>query len=173
MDKWQADESRYISFLKGKESDVSDYFKYFLGCDDAVIARTETTKLLELLDTFIRSNGWDIDQAKAVKERAHDYLKGLSDRNFEFNSESFANYLSFDDPQSLIDILSHQNSGVSDGFVPDGRIIRRLYTYAAKTKHWKISFDNEAIISGDIGFENGRIILNNPPAELLEAFDLS
>lgn len=63
IDKWQAGEERYISFLKGKQAEISGYFKHFLGCDDTVIAKTETTKLLALIDKFIESQEMSFDEA--------------------------------------------------------------------------------------------------------------
>jgi conserved hypothetical phage-related protein len=49
---WQNnDKSRYISFLKGKD-DVSEYFKEFLACNDALIASIKTKKLVNFLEEF-------------------------------------------------------------------------------------------------------------------------
>ena len=49
---WQAaTEERYINFLRGR-GDASVYFKKFLGCDDTLIARRETQKLIEGLHQF-------------------------------------------------------------------------------------------------------------------------
>lgn len=38
---WQANELRHVSFLKG-HGDVSQYFKDFLACNDALESKNET-----------------------------------------------------------------------------------------------------------------------------------
>lgn len=60
--------------------------------------------------------------------------------------------------------------GISDGFIPDRRMIKKLSTYTAKTKDWQFSFSNQAITNGEITHDNGKIIINNPTDELLKAF---
>lgn len=170
IDRWQADEERYISFLKGKQAEISGYFKHFLGCDDTVIAKTETIKLLALIDKFIESQKMDFDNGQSFKEKAQTYLKDLIDSKTEFNTQSFANHLHPDEPQLLIDVLSDVDMGIADGFIPDVRMIKKLSTYTAKTKDWQFSFNNEAVTSGEITHNNGKIIINNPTDELLKAF---
>lgn len=170
IDKWQANEKRYISFLKGKQAKISGYFKHFLGCDDTVIAKTETIKLLALIDKFIESQEMSFDEGRSFKEKTQTYLQDLIDNKTEFNTQSFANHLHQDEPQLLIDVLSDVDMGIADGFIPDSRAIRRLSTYTAKTKDWQFSFNNQAITNGEITHDNGKIIINNPTDELLKAF---
>lgn len=172
IDKWQAGEERYISFLKGKQAEISRYFKHFLGCDDTIIAKTETAKLLVLIDTFIESQEMSFDEGQSFKEEVQTYLKGLIDNKTEFNTQSFANHLYPNEPPLLIDVLSDLDTGISDGFIPDNKVIRRLSTYTAKTKDWRFSFNNQAITNGEITHDNGKIIINNPTDELLKAFSL-
>lgn len=173
IDKWQAEEERYISFLKGKQANISEYFKHFLGCDDTVIAKTETIKLLELIDEFIGLQDMDFNTKQSFKENAQAYLQELVTSKTEFDTQSFANRLCPDEPQLLVDLLSHVDTGVSDGFIPDGRVIKKLSTYTAKTQHWQLSFDNQAISNGEIIHENGKIIIENPTDDLLRAFNLT
>lgn len=169
IDKWQAGEERYINFLKGKQAEISRYFKHFLGCDDTIIAKTETAKLLVLIDTFIESQEMSFDEGQSFKEEVQTYLKGLIDNKTEFNTQSFANHLYPNEPPLLIDVLSDLDTGISDGFIPDNKVIQRLSTYTAKTKDWRFSFNNQAIINGEITHDNGKIIINNPTDELLKA----
>lgn len=172
IDRWQANEERYISFLKGKQAEISGYFKHFLGCDDTVIAKTETAKLLALIDKFIESQEMSFDEGRSFREKTQTYLQDLIDSKTEFNTQSFANHLYPDEPQLLIDVLGDIDTGISDGFIPDGRMIKKLSTYTAKTKDWQFSFNNQAITNGEITHDNGKIIINNPTDELLKAFSL-
>ncbi|GAP24073.1 hypothetical protein GLF_0955 [Gluconobacter frateurii NBRC 101659] len=73
---WAAGAERYISFLKGK-SDVSEYFRLFLGCDSVVEARVDTSNLVMALKEFVtaekmteRDGNEFLARAKAICERS-------------------------------------------------------------------------------------------------------
>lgn len=167
---WQNSEERYISFLKG-QGDIAGYFKNFLACNDILIARAETTKLVEMLEEFSSDQNLDLEQKSIFFENAQNYLKEISDNNEHFELETFANRVWSANPQVLKDKLGDPDNGISDGFIPDKRSIRALSTYTGKTKHWRLSFDREAISNGDITVENDKIVINNPTPEILKAFD--
>ncbi|UNH27377.1 nucleoid-associated protein [Moellerella wisconsensis] len=167
---WEADESRYISFLKG-QGDIAGYFRDFLACNDALFANAETKKLVDSLTEFAAEKNLDLEAKSAFFEQAQFYLRQISDNNEPFILETFANRVWPEEPQTLKDKLGNANDGISDGFVPDKRSIRALSTYTGKTKHWRLSFDREAISSGHISAENDKIIINNPTEELLKAFE--
>ncbi|MDG2949324.1 nucleoid-associated protein [Exercitatus varius] len=166
---WQAGEQRYISFLKG-QGDIAQYFKLFLGCNDVLIAQKETKKLVELLEEFATEQGLDIDTKPAFFQSVQEYLYDISNNEEAFFVETFANRVWSKDPQQLKDKLSNEETGVSDGFIPDKRSIKKLSTFAGKTKHWRLTFDRTAVSTGDIVLDNGRIIINNPTEGLLGAF---
>ncbi|WP_427838262.1 nucleoid-associated protein [Actinobacillus pleuropneumoniae] len=169
LSAWQAGEQRYISFLKG-QGDVAQYFKLFLGCNDILIAQQETKKLVEILEEFADENKLDVEQKTAFFQRAQEYLYEISDNEEPFSAETFANRIWSENPQELKDKLSDDEKGISDGFIPDKRSIKKLSTFTGKTKHWRLSFDRKAVSSGDIALVDGRIIINNPMDSLLGAF---
>ena len=167
---WQNnDESRYISFLKGKD-DVSEYFKEFLACNDALIASIETKKLVKFLEEFASDKQFSQEEKTDFFERAKNYLAHISDNNEPFVLETFSNQISPKEPQLLKERLGGEN-GVSDGFIPDKRSIKSLSTYTGKTKHWSLFFTRDAINNGDIYKVEGKIIINNPTESILKAFD--
>ncbi|MDP8080227.1 nucleoid-associated protein [Phocoenobacter skyensis] len=167
---WQAGEQRYISFLKG-QGDIAQYFKLFLGCNDVLIAQKETKKLVEHLEEFANEQGLEVEQKTEFFERAQEYLYEISDNEEPFSAETFANRVWSENPQELKNKISDAETGVSDGFIPDKRSIKKLSTFTGKTKHWRLTFDRNAVSCGDIELNNGRIIINNPPEKLLGAFE--
>ncbi len=166
---WQNGEARYISFLKG-QGEVSGYFKLFLACNDVLIAQAETKKLVELLEDFANEQGLDLDDKAEFFHLAQEYLYDINENQEPFELETFANRVWSQEPQVLKDKLADEDDGVSDGFIPDKRSIKKLSTFTGKTKHWRLSFDRTAIADGQIRVDNGRIIINNPPEKLLEVF---
>ena len=167
---WQGNELRYISFLKG-QGDVSAYFKEFLSCNDALVAREETKKLVSLLEEFTREQGYELEQKTTFFNDVKSYLTDISNIGASFNTEEFTNRVYPSNPQLLQEKLSNVETGVQDGFIPDKTALKRLITFVGKTKNWRLSFDRTAISEGQISTDNGRIIVNNPTLELLEAFE--
>lgn len=169
LTSWQAGEKRYISFLKG-QGDIAQYFKLFLGCNDILEAQQETKKLVEHLEEFANQQGLDVEQKTAFFERAQEYLYEISDNEEPFSTETFANRVWSENPQELKDKLSDAEAGVSDGFTPDKRSLKKLSTFKGKTKHWCLSFDRTAVLYSEITLIDGKIIINNPTDSLLGAF---
>nr|WP_314266770.1 nucleoid-associated protein [uncultured Moellerella sp.] len=167
---WQANEDRYISFLKG-QGDIAGYFREFLACNDALFAKAETRRLVEFLNEFATEQNLDLESKSVFFERAQTYLREVSDNSEPFVLETFANRVWSEDPQILKDKLGDADDGISDGFIPDKRTIKALSTYTGKTKHWRLSFDREAVSNGYVSEENGKIFINNPTDELLKAFE--
>lgn len=176
---WQTNdcERRYISFLKGQGT-VSDYFKRFMGCDDTVMANKATKHLVEYISNFATEQKMSLDEREKLSDSAKSYLETLSDNNEPFILQTFANSLWSEEPQVLIDSIENngEKSGysISDGFIPDKRPLKKLKVFTHKSPHWSMSFDAKAIKSGDIQLsDNGNIIIDNPPADLISAFGVN
>lgn len=170
LSAWQNSEERYISFLKG-QGEIAGYFKDFLACNDILIARAETTKLVDLLEEFATAQNLDLEQKFVFFKEAQEHLKEISNNDDPFELETFANRIWPENPQILKDALGNPDTGVADGFIPDQRAAKVLSTYSGKTKNWRLSFDRQAIKNGDITIDNGKIIINNPTSEILKAFE--
>lgn len=167
---WGNGEKRYISFLKGKD-DIAKYFKEFLSCNDALLALEETKKLVRHIEKFAEEKKFDIEKKTEFYAKVTSYINKVINNNELFDLETFSNQVWPQNPQELKNQLGGGDDGIADGFVPDKRASKALYTFTGKTKHWRLSFDRAAITSGNITHENGRIIINDPTQELLKAFD--
>lgn len=155
---------RYISFLKGQNS-VSTYFKKFLGCNDVLVARRESEKLRSALKEFATERELDEAAREAFLENAYDHLKALSQNDQPLSIETLANAIWPNDPAQLTAKLADENLELSDGFVPDGRVIRGLVTFKGKSKFWELKFDRAGILDGSIEYnqERDEIVLRNIP----------
>jgi len=155
---------RYISFLKGQNS-VSTYFKKFLGCNDVLIARRESEKLRKALKEFATEQGLSEETRESFLESAYDHLKALSKNDQPLSIEILANAIWPADPAILTSKLADENLELSDGFVPDGRVIRGLVTYKGKSQHWELKFDRAGIVDGSVEYnqERNEIVLRNIP----------
>lgn len=176
MTGWLSGADRYISFLKGR-TDVAGYFKLFLGCNDVHLAAEESKKLLQGLESFATEQALDISKKEALFNTAHSYLVNLAKENQPVSLEALSNHLWPLEPQALQIVLADQNLLLSDGFVPDRRVLKRLVQFEAKTQYWKLSFDRKALSTRMIEFNQttGTLTIKELPealrSELLQEFE--
>lgn len=166
---WQSGAERYISFLKGSNA-VSGYFKQFLGCNDVLIAKRETEKLRDALKEFATEQGLDPARREAFLQTAHDHLKQLSKDGEPVNLTTFVNAVWPQEPELLSTKLANQELELSDGFVPDGRVLKGIISFKGKSNHWELKFDRAGLQDGSIEYNRNQdvIILRNIPDSFRE-----
>ncbi|EFN7127685.1 nucleoid-associated protein [Escherichia coli] len=163
----QNGKERYISFLKGQNS-VAGYFKKFLGCNDILIAKQETTKLRNALLEFATERGFEPEAREEFLNKAHEKLKNLNRSGEAFDTQVFANEIWPTAPELLVEKLTNDDLEFSDGFVPDGNVIRGLVSFKGKSKHWSLKFERAALHDGSVLYdsENDKLILTEIPDTL-------
>jgi nucleoid-associated protein len=167
LDGWAEGAERYISFLK-ERGDIAGYFKLFLGCNDLVRAKEESTKLVRGLKDFVESQNLEQSQRDAFMDAAFSYLSGLG-RDVPLDLEAMSNHLWPAAPGVLQAELADEALNLSDGFVPDLRIVRGLVKLEGKSQYWKLSFDRQGIRQGAVIFNpaDNTITLRDIPEALL------
>lgn len=167
---WRAGAERYISFLKGR-TEVAQYFKLFLGCNDVVIALKETQKLVKTLNHFADTQGLEQGVRDELLQRAHGYLDELGENSAPLNLAGVGEKLWPEAPERLNDVLSDETAGLSSGFVPDRRAIRPLVRFKANAPQWKLEFDRASLRSGAVVYDarSDTVILSNVPEHLKRA----
>jgi nucleoid-associated protein len=166
LDTWMSDDknARYIGFLK-KKGEVSDYFKYFLGCNELLVALEETNKLVKVLKEFSKQKGLSPIEEEEFLQRSHDYL---SNQDGPISLQSMANAVWSNNPSELQEAFSRHDIQIADGFIPDKRGIKSLVKMKYKTKFWTLDLDRHALTQGYAQYnqEEGELILKQLPDAL-------
>lgn len=161
---WAANEERYLSFLKGKGT-VSEYFKTFLGCDTTVLARVETTSMVQALKHFADSRLMLPAERAEFMARALDICTRDAKADKPINFSTLANELHPEDPDALIQVLADPDRRLNDGFVADRRALKGLVEFKAKTPNWTVEFERKALHQGKVRYdaaENSITLLDVP-----------
>lgn len=169
---WLAGGDRYISFLKGR-SDVSGYFRLFLGCNDVHIPLAESKKLVAALASFADQNELAPEQRDDLFDLAHTYLTGLSKDKQPVELEAFSNHVWPANPAALRTVMADPANAITDGFVPDQRALKALVKFEGKAQYWKLSFERRALRNREIVFDAaaGTLTLSNLPQSLREELE--
>jgi len=167
---WQEDTGRCISFLKGR-TDVAEYFKHFLACNDVVAALKETQKLIKGIEQFAETEQLEPEARSQLFEEAHRYLEELGENDVPWHVETVASQLCPAAPQALRATLQSEELALREGCIPDRRAIRPLLRLKAAAPNWKLEFNRSGLRSGDVLYNrsNDTIVLNNIPEELKRA----
>lgn len=168
LTEWLSGNAKYISFLKGN-SDVSKYFKEFIGCNDVHAVSAESKKVVEVLKRFASSLEGKTDQERdTIIDNAFSYLKELSVSKRALSLDALANHVYPEDPETLKALLGSDEYKIIDGFIPDGRSINGLLRYEGKSKHWTLKFDRVAVRSHHLRYDQkNRIITLSEVSESL------
>lgn len=168
---WQAGAERYISFLKGQSS-VSNYFKRFLGCNDVLIAKQESEKLKNALQEFATEQELDGEEKESFLGRAFEHLRDLSKAGEPLHLDTFINAVWPQAPDALSAKLTSEELELSDGFIPDGRVIRSLVSFKGKSQYWELKFERAGINDGSVEYneETNEITLRYISDELRQVF---
>lgn len=164
---WAKGGDKYLSFLKGRSNDVSAYFKAFLGCDSSITDAGETRTLKVALEAFALESGLDEKKRADFFNKAYDICNQLAKAGDPIHLETFANEMWPANPPALLNVMSRPELKLTDGFVPDKRVLKAFVQFAGKTKSWEVKFARDAILNKEVLFNDDEsLTLHNVPAEL-------
>jgi nucleoid-associated protein len=163
---------RYVGFLK-QRGQVAEYFKLFLGCKELIANNEETTKAVRLLKRFADANSLDPEGREKFLQAAYSFCQESTRNNTPLSLESLSNAVWPHEPSALQTALATADLQLSDGFVPDARVLKSLIRIKAKTAFWSIDLDRHALISGEAEYhsEQGELVFRKLPKELIEQLE--
>jgi nucleoid-associated protein len=166
---WAKGGDKYLSFLKGRNNEVSAYFKSFLGCDSAITDAAETRTLKAALEAFALESGLEEQQRADFFNKAYELCNTLAKTSMPIDLETFANEMWPADPPALLVVMARPELKLTDGFIPDKRSLKAFVQFAGKTTAWEVKFARDAILNREVVFnENESLTLYNLPPELKE-----
>lgn len=167
--EWTAATQRYISFLRGKNSEVSQYFKRFLGCSTDVQDLNDTRNLVEVIKQFAVDQQLDESAREKLLSEVDAFARAKAKDKQPLILEELANRVWPQEPEVLRAVFAAAPTPISDGFIPKIRGLDGLVKFKAITKHWKLEFGREAIQDETITFDDqqGTLTISNIPAEVL------
>ncbi|MFP2768347.1 nucleoid-associated protein [Oceanisphaera sp. KMM 10153] len=166
---WQAGTERYISFLRGKSSDVSLYFQNFIGCTTVAQDLNDTKNLVAAVKQFASDQQLADEAKEALLAEVDRFAREKAEDKQPLSLDELANKVWSNEPEALKNAFNESDPPISDGFIPRKRGLEGLVRFKAKTKKWKLEFEREAVQDGTILFnpEEGTVTIQNLPDEIL------
>lgn len=163
---------RYISFLKGKRNDVSQYFQKFLGCSTVQKDLDDTRNLVKVVKSFASIQGLNDSERENLLKEVYQFANDRATAKTPLSLTELANRVWSSDPDALKDAFSLADPPISDGFTPKKRGLDGLMRFSAKAEKWKLEFDRDAVQDRSIYFDPDEqtITISNLPTEVIASF---
>lgn len=167
--EWERANQRYISFLRGKNSEVSLYFQKFLGCSTSQQDLADTRNLVKVIKKFAADQNLDEASRERLLTEVNNIAADKAERQEPLDLGELANRVWPQAPGDLNAAFAQADPPIADGFVPRKRGLDGLVRFKAKTTKWKLEFEREAIQDHTIHFDpdEGTLTIRNLPADIL------
>lgn len=166
---WSADTERYISFLRGKSNEVSQYFQRFLGCSTVQQDLNDTRNLVKTVKQFAADQGLSDEQRERLLVEVNQIAGQRAKDKLPLDLAELANRVWPAEPDLLKAAFASADPPIADGFVPVKRGLDGLVRFTAKAAKWKLEFEREAFQDHTIQFfpETQTLTIKNLPAEVI------
>lgn len=163
---WQEDEQsgRYISMIRGKESHkLSEYFRKFIGSDESISSKQETSELLTAVSQFCDENIDDETQKSQIKQKASEFCLEQADKGQNVVLKDFSNYAAEGVVDDFLNYVNSEQFKLSQEVAPNKTVIRRFNKLSGRNDRVSITINEEAI---------GESVIFDPEKETLTITDL-
>ena len=166
--EWTANSERYISFLKGKNTDVSMYFQRFLGCSTVQQDLHDTRNLVKAVKKFAADQGLSENVRETLLKDVFRVADERATQKIPLTLSELANRVWPTDPDVLRNAFAQSDPPIADGFIPRKRGLDGLTRFSAKASNWRLEFDREAIQNRTIQFDEreSTLTIRNLPEEV-------
>lgn len=177
LSAWIAGEDiRYLSFVCKREmGHPSNYFKEFIGCDMRADSKVESGKLATVVDEYcklqLEAGAHSEDDSVAIMRRVFDYAIERTKAREAINLSAVASIVSPDNAELFTTFLNDHPNRPTDEFIADRGSLRKLAAYVFVSRDFKMTMSHQFKTDHRVRVENGRLIIDNPPSQLVE--DLS
>jgi len=145
---WQdAPESgRYISMIRGKESNkLSDYFRLFIGSDETINSKHETSELLSAVSHFCDDNLQDEEQKSEFKKKSADYCLEQADKGQNVVLKDFSGYVADGAVEDFMNYINSEEYELNNEISPNKTVIRRFNKISGRNQQVSITINEDAL----------------------------
>jgi len=143
LTRWQRqpDNRSYISFIKGRAGRrVADFFLDFLGCEEGLDARQQTTHLMTAVDAFCSASELEPQAGQEVKKQISRYCVEQARSGEEVDLKALATELA-DNGDVDFYTLANEQFGVEPHFPIEATGMRKLTKFVGQGGGISLSFE--------------------------------
>jgi len=167
ISKWNSDDERYLSFIKGKGNEVSRYFRYFLGCTDYTTAKDSTLQLVNAARSYSKFKSFTSDQKIAFEHKVYQYCEERRHANLDIELSALSAVIEPENPNEFFEFANGEPHQVDTIITPDRTIYKRLQYITYNKGEFRISFPR-TMLKEQIEYNDkaGTLVIKKIPEEL-------
>jgi len=147
LTSWQRDPDhrRYISFIKGRAGrKVADFFLDFLGCEEGVDAKEQTSNLMAAVDEFCSVSELEPEERQEVKKQISKYCVEQTRAGEEIDLKDLADQVA-DNSEVDFYTLANEQYGIEEHFPVEASGMRKLTKFAGQGGGLSLNFDQHLL----------------------------
>lgn len=145
---WQEDpqSGRYISMIRGKESNkLSEYFRLFIGSDETIDSKHETSELLTAVNQYCEDNIHDDEQKSQFKQKSTDFCLEQADKGQNVVLKDFSGYVADSAVDDFMNYIKSEQYELNNEISPNKTVIRRFNKISGRNQQVSITINEEAL----------------------------
>jgi nucleoid-associated protein len=142
LTEWDNDGDRYISFVKGRATDISSYFKAFIGVAELSEGAENTRQLINAVKDYCEEIGLGAEEAEDLKRRVHGYCEHKAKAGDPLLLEDLSSFMDGDQPTHFLEFANERE--ISDEIDLDRKSLRTLVKYYGRDSDVSVSFAAKA-----------------------------
>ncbi|ATC94980.1 nucleoid-associated protein YejK [Pseudoalteromonas tunicata] len=146
LSQWaaQADENRYVSFIKGRAGrKVADFFLDFLGCEEGIDARQQSQVMLEAVEDYFSEQEFDRQEKNELRRQVFDYCSDCVTTGNDAEVVALSDTISKGEGPSFDTFYREQNYDLSESFPIDKKTVTSMVKFAGAGAGVSISFERK------------------------------
>lgn len=161
-------EDTYLSFVKGKKN-VSDYFRYFIGCTEYTDSKKDTEKFKSVFLDYI-NNELHLEKkiANRLKNDVYNYCLGQIQKREDISIQYISSLINPEEPESFVEFSAEESFQLSPLFQGEKQVLRNLKFVSFDSPELKIEFDTKLITERKIVYDKTKnhLLIKEIPDEL-------
>lgn len=148
LTQWQdePESGRYISMIRAKESHkLSEYFRKFIGSDETIDSKQETTELFTAVNQFCDNQIENDEKKSQFKQKAAEFCIDQADRGQNVLLNDFSNYVADAEIDDFMNYVKSEQFSLAKEISPNKSVIRRFNKLSGRNAQVSITINEEAL----------------------------
>ncbi|MCF2860388.1 nucleoid-associated protein YejK [Pseudoalteromonas sp. SMS1] len=140
----QADENRYISFIKGRAGrKVADFFLDFLGCAEGVDPKQQSQTMLHAVEDYLSEQQFEKAEKDVIRKEVFDYCNDCINSGEDADIEGLSDTLSKSSEVQFEDFYKEQGYELEESFPLDKKTVTAMVKFSGMGGGVSVGFERK------------------------------
>ncbi|CAH9055180.1 Nucleoid-associated protein YejK [Pseudoalteromonas holothuriae] len=140
----QADDARYISFIKGRAGrKVADFFLDFLGCEEGIDPKQQSQVMLSAVEGYLSEQQFDKQEKDDLRKEVFDYCNDCVASGEDANVEALSDTLSKSSDAPFETFYKEQGYELEESFPVDKKTVSTMVKFSGLGGGVSVGFERK------------------------------